>query len=146
MSNTMPNPRPGHPSSEQTFLPIATGLVLRKVREEKELTQAELAIRTDMNLSYISNVENGQSNISIVKLDIICKGLDIQPGNVLNLAQSLKLDVVAEGVETAAQRDILTGLGCRYFQGFLFARPMPQDKAERYLLSGLFQAQRTPGR
>lgn len=41
----------------------------------------------------------------------------------MNLAETLKLKVIAEGVEDAAQRDILLALGCRYAQGFYFMRP-----------------------
>ncbi|MBV8379182.1 MAG: bifunctional diguanylate cyclase/phosphodiesterase [Paucibacter sp.] len=46
---------------------------------------------------------------------------------VIKLAHGLNLSVVAEGVETDAQRDILLELGCNELQGFLFARPMPPD-------------------
>jgi len=44
---------------------------------------------------------------------------------VVNLAHALGLKVVAEGVETEGQRDILLDLGCDELQGFFFARPMP---------------------
>jgi diguanylate cyclase (GGDEF)-like protein len=43
---------------------------------------------------------------------------------VVRLAHALGLQVVAEGVETEAQRDILLALGCDELQGYLFARPM----------------------
>ena len=43
---------------------------------------------------------------------------------VVKLAQALGLKVVAEGVETEAQHEILRALGCNELQGFLFARPM----------------------
>jgi diguanylate cyclase (GGDEF)-like protein len=43
---------------------------------------------------------------------------------VLKLAHAIGLKVVAEGVETVRQRDILLELGCDEFQGYLFARPM----------------------
>lgn len=43
---------------------------------------------------------------------------------VINLAHALHLRVVAEGVETEPQRDILVRMGCDELQGFLFARPM----------------------
>lgn len=43
---------------------------------------------------------------------------------VLKLAHAIGLKVVAEGVETVQQRDILLQLGCDEFQGYLFARPM----------------------
>ncbi|MFZ5877265.1 MAG: putative bifunctional diguanylate cyclase/phosphodiesterase [Nitrospirota bacterium] len=46
---------------------------------------------------------------------------------ILAMGQSLKLDVVAEGVETDAQREFLLTHGCVTMQGFLFARPMPAE-------------------
>lgn len=47
---------------------------------------------------------------------------------VVNLAHGLKMRAVAEGVETAVQRDILRQLGCDEVQGYLFARPMPASE------------------
>lgn len=44
---------------------------------------------------------------------------------IMALAQTLQLDVTAEGVETPFQREALLDLGCHRAQGFLFARPMP---------------------
>lgn len=46
---------------------------------------------------------------------------------VIRLAHALKLRVVAEGVETEDQRKMLTELGCDQLQGFLFARPVPEE-------------------
>ncbi|GHA74865.1 putative bifunctional diguanylate cyclase/phosphodiesterase [Cognatilysobacter bugurensis] len=55
---------------------------------------------------------------------------------ILGLGESLGLHVVAEGVETQAQADELSGLGCREAQGFLFAAAMPDVEAERWLDAG----------
>jgi EAL domain-containing protein (putative c-di-GMP-specific phosphodiesterase class I) len=44
---------------------------------------------------------------------------------IVAMAKSLDVEVVAEGVETQAQRDFLAALGCTTMQGFLLARPMP---------------------
>lgn len=46
---------------------------------------------------------------------------------IVSLAQSLRLEVVAEGVETSGQREYLEGLGCDKMQGFLFSKPLPYD-------------------
>ena len=43
---------------------------------------------------------------------------------IVALADSVGLSVIAEGVETAAQRDCLAALGCKAYQGFLFGRPL----------------------
>ena len=47
---------------------------------------------------------------------------------IVALGASLRLQVVAEGVETAGQRDYLNTLGCGTFQGYLFGRPMPAEQ------------------
>ena len=44
---------------------------------------------------------------------------------IVTLAESLDLGVIAEGVETEAQRDMLASLGCNTWQGYLFGRPGP---------------------
>ena len=49
---------------------------------------------------------------------------------ILSLAGSLDLGVVAEGVETAGQRDFLLKIGCKAFQGYFFGRPVPIDALE----------------
>ena len=45
---------------------------------------------------------------------------------ILAMAKALGLTVVAEGVETSGQRDILAQRGCQIFQGYFFARPLPE--------------------
>jgi EAL domain-containing protein (putative c-di-GMP-specific phosphodiesterase class I) len=53
----------------------------------------------------------------------------------VDLARELGLRVVAEGVETAEQRNALTALGCTAAQGFHFFRPMPAENVLSALLS-----------
>jgi EAL domain-containing protein (putative c-di-GMP-specific phosphodiesterase class I) len=56
---------------------------------------------------------------------------------VIVLADSLGLEVIAEGVETEAQRDFLASLGCTSYQGYLFSQPMPIDELDAFAMSGL---------
>jgi diguanylate cyclase len=50
---------------------------------------------------------------------------------IVSLAHSLRLKVVAEGVETSAQLDFLKAVGCDEYQGFHFSRPVPAREFER---------------
>ncbi len=54
---------------------------------------------------------------------------------IVDMAHALDLEVVAEGVETPAQHEILTQLGCDYMQGFLFSPPMTPERLEALLPS-----------
>src|SRR2546427_9138588 len=54
-------------------------------------------------------------------------------GGILALAARLGLSVIAEGVETADQRDALRGAGCMYGQGHLFSAPLEADEALTYI-------------
>jgi EAL domain-containing protein (putative c-di-GMP-specific phosphodiesterase class I) len=56
---------------------------------------------------------------------------------IIALAHSLRLKVVAEGVETEAQRELLSRLDCDTIQGYLLAEPLPAEEfAERILAPG----------
>ncbi|MDP1897873.1 MAG: EAL domain-containing protein, partial [Sulfurimicrobium sp.] len=56
--------------------------------------------------------------------------------SIVNLGQNLGLNVIAEGVETEAQRDFLEKNGCHAFQGFLYSQPLPLEEFERFLNPG----------
>ncbi|HNQ76606.1 MAG TPA: EAL domain-containing protein, partial [Pseudothauera hydrothermalis] len=47
---------------------------------------------------------------------------------IITLAHTMGLTVIAEGVENAAQRDLLAELGCDAYQGYLFGRPVPAEQ------------------
>ncbi len=53
---------------------------------------------------------------------------------IIDLAEQLGIEVVAEGVETEAQAAFLTASHCAFVQGYLFARPAPADQAVRHFL------------
>ena len=54
---------------------------------------------------------------------------------VIALGDSLGLSVIAEGVETQAQRDFLASQGCHAFQGYFFSRPLPLEAFEALALT-----------
>ncbi len=79
------------------------------------------------SLSYLSRFP-----LDIVKVDrLFVEELGVSPEDeeivsaVIKLAHALGLKVVAEGVETTAQLDVLRRLGCDLAQGFLFSEAMP---------------------
>ena len=70
--------------------------------------------------SFVRNMVNNVGDQAIVEAIIV-------------MAHKLNMKVIAEGVETAQQRDILATAGCDYGQGYLFARPMPATQFDEFL-------------
>jgi diguanylate cyclase (GGDEF)-like protein/PAS domain S-box-containing protein len=55
---------------------------------------------------------------------------------IVQIARTLRLEVVAEGIESEVQRDLLTEMGCHYGQGYLLAMPMQPSEAEELARHG----------
>jgi EAL domain-containing protein (putative c-di-GMP-specific phosphodiesterase class I) len=53
---------------------------------------------------------------------------------IIAMAHSLGLEIIAEGVETEDQKQILLFNGCSHFQGYLFGRPVPIKEFEASLI------------
>ncbi|MCF8234470.1 MAG: helix-turn-helix transcriptional regulator [Bacteroidales bacterium] len=72
---------------DREFESFKIGLMLRKAREEKQLTQEQLATKLEKKRTYISRVENDGSNLTLKTLyDIVEKGL----GGKVNISIDLK--------------------------------------------------------
>ena len=56
-------------------------------------------------------------------------------GSVIRMLQGLDTPIIAEGVETLEQAELLKNMGCHLMQGFHFARPMPLEDFESYIAS-----------
>jgi EAL domain-containing protein (putative c-di-GMP-specific phosphodiesterase class I) len=70
--------------------------------------------------SFVSDLSRGTSSATLIS-------------SIVELARTLGLDVVAEGVETDGQRQVLRDLRCGSAQGYLFARPEPAAGAALHL-------------
>ena len=64
---------------------------------------------------------------------------------IIRLAGTLHLDVIAEGIETEVQRDLLVSMGCRFGQGYLLAMPVAADQAEALVRIGRSLVPELPG-
>ena len=56
---------------------------------------------------------------------------------IVQLARTLKLDIVAEGIETSTHHSLLSATGCRFGQGYLISRPMPAPDTISWLTTNL---------
>ena len=63
---------------------------------------------------------------------------------IVRIARTLRLDVIAEGIESEVQRDLLTSMGCQFGQGYLLAMPMEAGPAERLARTGARLIPRLP--
>lgn len=70
--------------------------------------------------SSVKKMKKTQTNLAIISA-------------ALNLAKSLGMRIIAEGVETQYQLDTLKNLDCREMQGYLFSKPLTQEEATRFL-------------
>lgn len=72
-----------------------------------------------IDMKFLSKTDEEQKAQTIVR-------------NVLNLSEDLGMESLTEGVETEAQYHMLSDMGCKLFQGYHFAKPMPVDEFERF--------------
>lgn len=104
----------------------------------KELRDLGVSVAIDdfgtgySSLSYLRRFP-----VNILKIDkFFVQGLDRGPEEsaygraIVRLSQSLGLDVVAEGIETAGEFEALLEMGCGFGQGFLFSKPRPPHEIE----------------
>ncbi len=71
--------------------------------------------------SFVKNLAPNSSDLALCEAIVV-------------MAHKLGLKVIAEGVETQMQSELLSAMGCDYGQGYLFCRPVPVDAFEKFLL------------
>jgi EAL domain-containing protein (putative c-di-GMP-specific phosphodiesterase class I) len=84
----------------------------------------------DLGAGYAGLTSFTQLDPAVAKLDMsLARGVDLDPRrqsivrSMKSLCDQLGTAVITEGVETAAERDMLASLGCDLLQGYLFAKP-----------------------
>ena len=116
----------------------ATVPVMRQLQEFHRQGM-QIAI-DDFGTGYSSLAYLKKFDIDYVKIDRSFTR-NVQPGSddmvlceaIIVMAHKLGLKVIAEGVETAMQRDLLLAAGCDYAQGYLFSKPLPPEELEKLL-------------
>jgi diguanylate cyclase (GGDEF)-like protein/PAS domain S-box-containing protein len=73
--------------------------------------------------SFVDGIAISQQRLALVE-------------GIIGIARTLHLDVIAEGIETEVQRDLLVSMGCQYGQGYLLAMPVAADQAETLVRIG----------
>lgn len=103
------------------------------------------------SLKYLQNLPIDTLKIDQSFIRNLDPSSDVQSGNgaivqaIVTLAQQLGLRVVAEGVETDEELEVLRRLGCDFVQGYLFSRPMPVEQCDQFLRSSSsWPSQRAP--
>ncbi|MBC7203565.1 MAG: EAL domain-containing protein [Pusillimonas sp.] len=92
---------------------------------------SSIAYLRKMDIDFLKIDQSFVRNLSALSEDLVlCEA-------IVAMAHKLGLKVIAEGVETVEQRDLLAAIGCDFGQGYLFSRPIPADDFTALLHSGL---------
>ena len=88
---------------------------------------SSLSYLIKLDIDYLKIDRSFISNLALNSDDLVlCEA-------IINMAHKLGLQVIAEGVETEQQRDLLIQANCDYAQGFLFSKPKPPEELEIWL-------------
>ncbi|WP_162256854.1 sensor domain-containing protein [Noviherbaspirillum sp. Root189] len=132
-------------SGQSIAVEITEGLLLNasQVVADKLLEYRDAGIQValdDFGTGYSSMAYLKKFDIDYLKIDqSFVRDITTNEGDraiaesIIMMAHRLGLKVIAEGIETPEQRDLLTAAGCDFGQGFLFARPAPAEWFERML-------------
>ena len=119
----------------ETVMMVDTTLAVERLTALKNL--GVLLAMDDFGTGYSSLSYLSKFPIDILKMDRSFLAPDREETGlaaaIIGLGKTLKLNVVAEGIELPEQITALQGLGCELGQGFVFAKPMPFERLFEYL-------------
>ena len=107
--------------------PESGASIIRKLREKGFVVEIDDFGRGYSSLCMLKDIPADVLKIDMSLLHEIDRKArsKIILRSIINMANDLGIDVITEGVETAAQLKTLTEMGCHQFQGFYFSRPLP---------------------
>ena len=110
----------------------ACGAIVSELRQKGFLVEIDDFGKDNSTLSFLKDIKADVLKIDMSFLREIMNSERnrIILRSIISLAYSLGMDVITEGVETEGQLRVLTEMGCKYFQGYLFSRPVPPDVFE----------------
>ena len=110
--------------------PESSKSIIKKLRERGFVVEIDDFGKGYSSLSMLKDIQADVLKIDMSLLHEIDRKSrsKIILRSIVNMANDLGMDVITEGVETAAQLKTLSDMGCHQFQGFYFARPLPAEK------------------
>ena len=77
--------------------------------------------KVKIDQSFIRNLPNDENDLEITKA-------------IIAMTKSLNMDVIAEGIETETQKQVISGEGCHHVQGYIYFRPTHREEIEAMLM------------
>lgn len=148
-----------HPALAETIVKIADKYSIPHKMLHIEVTESAYTDNTEVFLDTVQKLHSagfcielddfgaGYSSLTVLSdLDIDILKLDMYFArnmgspkqalilkHIFSIAQSLNMEIVAEGVETKEQSDAFRDMGCTYIQGYYYSKPLPKAQFEEYL-------------
>ena len=129
------------------FIELTEGILLKNINETVEKMRAlkEIGVKISIDdfgtgyssLAYLKSLPLDQLKIdqSFVRDILIDPNDAVIVETIIQMANNLRLEIVAEGVEDKGQKEFLEVRGCEVFQGYYFSKPLPVEAFTQYIMA-----------